>query len=296
MIVFVTTERHRYTNRDLFKASAGKVKGATYQEMFDTEYLPRATYVFTDMDRLSPRELERAARSYRMLEENGVPALNNPSRFLGRYGLLRRLHHEGINRFNVYRVDSFETPERWPVFLRAEGDHKRPLSGLINDQAELDATVARLVDEGAPLSTLLIIEYAAEEVRPGLFRKLSVFRVGERMVTFTCVHDDQWLVKYGKPAIAPPELYQDEYDMVAGNPFGAGMRRIFDLAGLEYGRVDFGLVDGKPQIYEVNSNPDVKLDPKSTGVALRDKSNALFKQNYLAAIEALEADLPPAGT
>jgi hypothetical protein len=295
VIVFVTTERHRYTNRDLLKACAGRVKGGTYEEMFNTEYLPRATYVFTDMDRLSPRELERAARSYRMLKENGLPALNDPSRFLGRYGLLRRLHKEGINRFNAYRVDSFEVPKRWPVFLRAEGDHKRPLSGLINDQAELDATVARLVDEGAPLGTLLIIEYAAEEVRPGLYRKLSVFRVGERMVTFTCVHDDQWLVKYGKPAIAPPELYQDEYDMVANNPFGPEMRRIFDLAGLEYGRVDFGLVEGRPQIYEVNSNPDVKLDPKSTGVTLRDRSNALFKQNYVAAIEALDNDPPPAG-
>lgn len=295
MIVFVTTERHRYTNRDLVKASAGKVRGATYHEMFKSEYLPRATYVFTDMDRLSPREHEQASRSYRMLKENGIPALNDPARFLGRYGLLRRLHREGINSFNAYRVDSFETPKRWPVFLRAEGDHKRPLSGLIKNQAELDATVARLVDEGAPVGTLLIIEYAAEEVRPGLYRKLSVFRVGERMVTFTCVHDDQWLVKYGKPAIAPPELYQEEYEMVANNPYGPEMRRIFEVAGLEYGRVDFGLAEGRPQIYEVNSNPDVKLHPKSNGVELRDRSNALFKQNYLAAIEALDAGPGPAG-
>lgn len=290
MIVFITTERHRYTNRDLLKAFARKVKGATYTEMFSYEYLPRATYVFTDMDRLSPKELEHAARSYRMLKENGLPTLNDPSRFLGRYGLLRRLHHEGINRFNAYRVDSLEVPQRWPVFIRAEGDHERPLSGLIKDKAELEARIVSLVDEGAPISTLLIIEYAAEEVRPGLFRKLSVFRVGERMVTFTCVHDDRWLVKYGKPGIAPIELYEDEYDMVANNPFGEEMRRVFDLVGLEYGRVDFGLVDGKPQIYEVNSNPHLKLDPKSNGVALRDKSNALFKRNFLAAIEALDVE------
>jgi hypothetical protein len=293
VIVFITTEQHRYTNRDLLEASAGKVKGATYAEMFSYELLPRATYVFTDMDRLSPKELEQAARSYRMLKENGLRVLNDPSRFLGRYGLLRRLHHEGINTFNAYRVDSLEVPKRWPVFVRAEGDHKRPLSGLIKDKSGLDAQIAKLVAGGAPISTLLIIEYAAEEVRPGLFRKLSVFRVGKRMVTFTCVHDNRWLVKYGKPAIAPPDLYEDEYDMVANNRFGEEMHRIFDLAGLEYGRVDFGLVGGKPQIYEVNSNPDVKLDPKSTGVALRDRSNALFKRNYLAAVEALDFEPQP---
>lgn len=288
MIVFVTTERHRYTHKDVLAATRGSVKSASYPEMFSKEYLPRAAYVFTDMDRLSPRELEQAARSYRMLQSNGLPVYNDPARFLGRYGVLRRLHHEGVNDFNAYRADSMETPKRWPVFLRAEGDHKRPLSGLLADQKQLDAELAKLVADGAPVSTLLVIEYAAEEVRPGLFRKLSVFRIGDKMVAFTCVHDTQWLVKYGQPGIAPPELYEEEYRIVSDNPFGDAMRRVFDLVGLEYGRADFGIVAGRPQIYEVNSNPDMKLDPKSTGVELRDKSNQLFKANYLSAIAALD--------
>ena len=290
MIVFVSTERHRYTHRNLVGATGGKVKCASYEEMFSEQYLPRAAYVFTDMDRLSPRHLEQAARSYRMLRDNGLPAYNDPARFLGRYGLLRRLHCEGINGFNAYRADSMERPSRWPVFLRAEGDHKQPLSGLIGDQDELDRTVATAIANGTPVSTLLIIEYAAEEVRPGLYRKLSVFRLGEQMVGFTCVHDDQWLVKYGKPAIAPPDLYEEEYRFVADNPFGEEMRRIFDLVGLDYGRADFGLVGGIPQIYEINSNPDVRLDPKSTGVALRDQSYRLFKEKYLDALAAMDLE------
>jgi hypothetical protein len=288
VIVFVSTERHRYTHRELVAATGGRVKSVSYEELFSEEYLPRAAYVFTDMDRLSPWNLEQAARSYRMLRTNGLPVYNDPASFLGRYGVLRRLHREGVNDFNAYRVDSMEMPTRWPVFLRAEGDHKRPLSGLLANRQELDRAVAKAVAEGAPLSTLLIIEYAAEEVRPGLFRKLSVFRVGEQMVGFTCVHDEQWLVKYGKPGIAPPELYEDEYRIVSDNPFGGEMRRVFDLVGLEYGRVDFGIVGGRPQIYEVNSNPDMKLDPKSFGVEFRDRSSALFKEKYLAAIAALD--------
>lgn len=290
VIVYVTTERHRYTCRDLIKAMGGRVTTATYDEMFTRKLLPRATYIFTDMDRLSPWNLEQAARSYRMLIDNGLPALNDPARFLGRYGVLRRLHREGINGFNVYRADSLERPLRWPVFLRAEGDHKAPLSGLIAGQSDLERAIEQAISAGAPISTLLIIEYAAQEVRPGLYRKLSVFRVGERMVAFTCVHDDQWLVKYGKPGIAPFELYEEEYAMVRENPYGEEMRRVFELVGLEYGRVDFGLVDGKPQIYEVNSNPDLKLDPKSNGVEVRDRSNALFKTNFLQAVEALDLD------
>lgn len=290
MIVFITTARHRYTNKELIKTLAGQVKSATYDELFSYEYLPRATYVFTDMDRLSPKDLEHAARSYRMLKKNGLTALNDPARFLGRFGFLRRLHHDGVNDFNAYRVDSLEQPKRWPVFLRAEGDHKQPLSGLVKDQARLDALIAKFIEEGRPIANLLIVEYAAEEVHPGLYRKLAVFRIGERMVAHTCVHDDQWLVKYGKPGIATPNLYEDELRMIADNPFGAQMHAIFDMVGLEYGRADFGLVGGRPQIYEINSNPDVHLDPKSTGVALRDQSNALFKQQYVAAIEALDVD------
>ena len=215
------------------------------------------------MDRLSSEELAHAAKSYRMLRGNGLPAYNDPARFLGRYGVLRRLHQEGINSFNAYRADSFEPPRRWPVFIRSDGDHEHPLSDLIGDQDQLDRKLALLVADGVPLSSLLIIEYAAEEVRPGLYRKLSVFRVGDRMIGYTCVHDDQWLVKYGKPGIAPAELYEDEHRMVRDNPYGEEMRRVFDLAGLEYGRVDFGFVAGRPQIYEINSNPDIKLYPKS---------------------------------
>ena len=294
MIVFVSTEQHRYTNRDLAKEPGSRVRIATYDELFTFEQLPRAAYVFTDLDRLSDERLEHASKSFRMLRKNGLPVYNDPSRFLGRYGVLRRLHHEGINEFNAYRVDSLEKPARWPVFIRADGDHKRPLSDLLHNQEELDAGIARVIGEGAPISTLLIIEYAAEEVRPGLFRKLSVFRIGEQMVGFICVHDNQWLVKYGKPNIATADMYDDEFRMVRDNPYGEEMRRIFQLIGLEYGRVDFGIVNGRPQIYEINSNPDVKLNPKSFGNEQRDRSNALFKEKYLAAVDTLDRDLKTA--
>ena len=288
MIVFVSTEQHRYTNSALAKEPGSGVTLASYDELFSLEYLPLAAYVFTDLDRLSAEKLEQASKSFRMLRKNGLPAYNDPARFLSRYGVLRRLHREGINDFNAYRVDSLEQPLRWPVFIRGDGDHKRPLSDLLHSQEELDLAIAQAVADGAPLSTMLIIEYAAEEVRPGLYRKLSVFRIGDAMVGFTCVHDNQWVVKYGKPGIAPPDLYEDEYRMVRDNPYAEEMRRVFELIGLEYGRVDFGLVGGRPQIYEVNSNPDVKLNPRSNGIELRDRSNELFKQNYLAAVAALD--------
>ena len=43
-----------------------------------------------------------------------------------------------------------------------------------------------------------------------------------------------------------------------------------------------------PKFYEVNSNPDVKLNPKSNGVEARDRSNVVFRDNFLAAIAAID--------
>ncbi len=68
-----------------------------------------------------------------------------------------------------------------------------------------------------------------------------------------------------RPAIATAKLYTEEYELVATHRFAEAMRPVFEIAGVEYGRVDFGLVDGRPQIYEINSNPDVKLRPKPSG-------------------------------
>lgn len=295
MILIVTTDNHRYTHASLEAESGVDARVMTYGELnARAAALPLATYIFTDVDRLAPSARYQASMYCRVLLEHGQTVLNNPARMLSRFGLLRALNRAGINQFDAYRVEDLDQPKRWPVFLRVEANHLEPLTGLLHDLEELAQAIEQSVAEGRSRSALLIVEYAAEPVRPGLFRKLSVFRVGDRLLGYTCVHDDQWLVKYGKPGIAPPELYDEEYELVANNPYGEAMRNVFDIAGIEYGRVDFGLVDGRPQIYEINSNPDLQLTPKPGLVARREDSNGLFRSNYIDALRAI--DTPGAAT
>src|SRR5690606_9516313 len=64
-----------------------------------------------------------------------------------------------------------------------------------------------------------------------------------------------WAAKYGEVGVADQALYDDEYDIVASNRYGEAIRPAFEAAGIEYGRADFALVDGRPQVYEINSNP-----------------------------------------
>ena len=294
MILVITTREHAYTHAAVAKERALDVVVVSYEEILRRKRPYRATHIFTDLDRLPAWQVHDAALLFRKLERAGIRALNDPARFRNRFGLLRALNRAGINDFDAYPADSLETPRRWPVFIRLEGNHRAPVSGLLQDQEELDRAIEDAIDKGAPRSSMLILEYCSEPVRPGLFRKLSVFRVGDRLLGYTCVHDDTWLVKYGKAGLAPVELYEEEYSFVETNPFGPAMLNVFNIAGIDYGRVDFGLVGGRPQIYEINSNPMVEPKPPASLMDRRNQSVALFRNNYLEAMEAIDTGRRPA--
>ncbi len=288
MIIFVITPEHPYTLQEVVRESPGlKLRIATYDRLFAMRRPPRATYVFTDLDRLPMWRVRDAAKVYRRLRDAGLRVLNDPARLSSRYGLLRQLCRQGINDFDAYRVEEGIVPARWPVFLRAEGDHDAPLTDLMHDWDEARRAVEHAVAAGTPISSLLLVEYAAEPVRPGLFRKLSVFRIGNIYFGANCVHEDNWLVKLGTKGIAPPELYEDELRLVRDNPFEAALRPVFELAAIEYGRADFGLVGGRPQIYEINSNPHIQF-PTEHPSAPRTESFHVFKRNFYAALAEID--------
>lgn len=290
MILIVTTAAHSYTHKSVRTEPQLEVHTVTYEDLQKSQKIPRATYVFTDLDRLTPLQLRHMAAVCKELRDGGCKILNDPARALGRFGLLRALNRAGINDFDIYRADALEVPRRWPVFLRLDGVHEEPVSDLLHNEDELGEALAKAIDGGCAKTALLIIEYCAEPVRGGLFRKLSAFRVGDRILGYTCVHDDKWLVKYGSEGVATPEMYEEEYDFVARNPYGEALMQAFELGGIDYGRADFGLVGGRPQIYEINTNPDIKLRPKPSSVQRRNESSQLFRKNYVDAIRALDRD------
>ncbi|MEI9988363.1 MAG: hypothetical protein WDN69_37850 [Aliidongia sp.] len=149
MIVFLVTEEHRYTLKDVV-AGAGetRIQIASYGELFGSTHLLPATYVFTDLDRLPAWQVRQAARSYRALRDQGARVLNDPARLPSRFGLLRQLALSGHNQFNAYRVEEGVIPARWPVFLRSEGDHGPPLSDLLHTWDEVRREAEAALDAG----------------------------------------------------------------------------------------------------------------------------------------------------
>ena len=289
MIFFVTSAEHRYTHESVVAESETNFQVISYDDLLGGNPVERGTYILTDFDRLPSWQLYRAAKFYRWHRAQGGRTLNDPAAWLTRQALLRRLNRAGINDFDAYRAEEGASPKRWPVFLRMEGNHGSPVTKLVEDAKALARAIPQCLVKSYPISTLLVIEYAAEPVRPGLYRKLSMFRVGEKLLGYTCVHDDQWVVKQGKPGIAPAELYEEEFTFVRDHSFAEAMWPVFKLAGIEYGRVDFGIVNGRPQVYEINTNPELKLVPPPGEVPRREESNALFRLNYLEALKALDS-------
>ncbi|HEX7654093.1 MAG TPA: hypothetical protein VF607_11340 [Verrucomicrobiae bacterium] len=292
MIQFLHVRGHHYTLRPVLKAStAPAIRLQTYDSFLRARSATAATHVFLDLDRLDPWSLQLAADLYRQLQQAGVRVLNDPARVKNRYALLRALYRAGLNDFNIWRADEAAGVDRFPVFLRTTHGHAAPVSGLLPDAAALAQAIESLVTSGTPLENLLVISYVGEPVRPGLYRKESAFIIGDQVIPHESVHDDQWLVKYGKLGIGTPELYQEELTAMQNNPHAAHLQKVFALAGITYGRADFGFYQGRLQVYEVNGNPSVYA-PSLHPSPLRTQSLQIAWEKYLAGLRAVD-DTPP---
>ncbi len=194
-----------------------------------------------------------------------------------------------MNDFDVIRGDERRWPGRYPVFLRHEQDHGRPLTtDLFQNQEELAGALNRAGAEGISLRGLLIVGYAAEAFDGTWFRKFNTFRVGSEVFAHHLVVEDSWIVKYGKEGVKLPEEYKVyEQEFVKGNWNADILRRVFEMAGIEYGRADWGIVGGKVQVYEINTNPQISADPGSTNPTRR-ATVAMSTRKLCDSLAALE--------
>jgi hypothetical protein len=259
MIVAITTAPHRYTLKRLKRSRAFRFRVISYDRAFRSASLPRATYVFTDFDRLNSWELELASHLFREIIGQGGSALNDPARVRQRYSLLKTLNQRGLNDFNAWRVEESPQVNRFPVFLRMESGHLGTVSDLLHSQEEVDAAIDQALSQGYPRRELIVVEYCAQPISNGLFRKYSIYRVGQRMVPSLSVHDSEWIAKSGKNGVAGAQAYQEEYEMVHSNCFSEQLKPYFEAAEIDFGRADFGMVNGKPQVYEINTNPAINV-------------------------------------
>ena len=297
MIVVITTPGARCSMQSLAEGKFGfpvpRLVMEDYNVLLRRRRIPEATYVFADLERLAPKELRSAAKLFRTLIRHGLRCLNNPARVMSRVELLQSLHAAGINPFSVTRADERQRPARFPVFLRYEGTHGRPISGLLADQLELEAKLKRLRARGIPLRGLLIVEYCGEPYADGLWAKWGTFKIGSRLSVDHIAVEDNWFVKTGVWESLTDKAIADEHQAVKTNSFAEIVKPAFKIARIDWGRADHAVVAGQSVIYEINTSPFIGPyvpDPK----VFRRSTQELARKRIARALE--EIDTKSTGT
>jgi hypothetical protein len=298
VIYFIVTAHHRRPILKFLDTWGSELQPSvrlrSYEELFHATRLPTGTYIFTDLERLSAAALEHAARCWEELASSGRPVrlLNHPGRVLRRYELLRALRQRGVNDFDVYRPDESKGPKRFPVFLRGENDHSGPVTELLHAPEELATALEKLEAEGR-LEGKIVTEFNGLADERGLYRKYAAFMIGGRVIPNHLLFGRNWIVK-GYEKVVDEGTVAEELRFVRSNPHEEILREIFAIARIDYGRADYGLIGGRIQVYEINTNPTI-MGPGLPKHPARLPRKEIFARNLIAALRWLDLATPREG-
>lgn len=257
MITILTHRRNGHTLARLLRTAPELkrlVRPLTYQRAFGRLQVPRGPLIFSDFDLLRPVEGDAAAKIAVAAIACGNPVLNRPGNVLERYRLMRRLRAEGLNPVEALRLDDECQPSRYPVFLRSEDGWWGPESELIESPDALDAHLADRRRQGVGLKGRLALSFEAQLDAQGYYRKYGAFVIGDAIVPQHILRNTHWNVK-SSLGNTDAAFAAEELAYVEENPHAAALRRIAEVAGVEYGRIDYTMMDGKPVVFEINTNP-----------------------------------------
>lgn len=262
MLTFCTTEAHRYVIEHFLrgwgKSIAGDVRVVSYGELYEVGQerarsdAGQSPHVFADLERLPTRACELLANYREALMGRGARVYNHPLTYPKRYQLLKTLHERGFNRHNVYRPTEDLSEVCYPVFLRMANDHEGPRSGLIHDRDALDRELeACMLSFG--LDDALIVEFLDYRDKNGFYHKYSAYKVGDRLVFGHMAAGKEWMLKTSD--VHSADALEREVAFATGQLGAEQISQVFEIAGADFGRLDFTFVEGQVQVFELNSAP-----------------------------------------
>jgi len=261
-----------------------------------SEFQP-GTYVLAALDHVdhsalgSVRELHAclaSAPGFRFLNHS------DPARTLRRYDLLTELHRQGRNTFRAERATGDIRALRYPVFVRSERAHAGALSSLLHAPREVDAAIGRLLVQGYAIRDLLVVEFCDTADPQGNYRKYAAFIVGDRVIPRSLAYGREWMLKFHSTDFSRA-LVEEERAYVFGNPHERELAGIFRIAGVQYGRADYAVCNGRIETWEINLNPTIGRGAgPSSGAApaelepIRRQTKEHFYSAFQSAWEAVD--------
>lgn len=274
-----------------------RITTITYEELIDCQSLPFGTYVFCGLGIQSSAQYDLSVRLWLTLKrhEPAIRLLNNPSRVLHRYELLTKLADEGINDFRAYRAsEKLPRDVSFPVFIREERNHSGILTDLLYDRHRVERALRKAVYlNGYNRTKLLVVEYCNAKDERGFYKKYVAFREGEEIIPKRISYGNHWNVAFDGAILQTAEI-EEEYEYVLHNPHEIAVREVFNLANIDYGRIDYGVSDGKLQYWEINTAPAFGMDLMTYQdpelELIRQKrmpAKLLFNEHFFSAISIL---------
>ncbi|MGV3709162.1 MAG: hypothetical protein ACO1Q7_09995 [Gemmatimonas sp.] len=244
------------------KEIAHRFRATDYRDLTQTMTLDARAHIFSALDQLSPIEREAVAEVWDQVanQRPGVRLLNNPRKVMTRFKLLENLHEEGLNTFRVFHATDVDRVDKFPVFVRSDRRHDGALTALIQDHETLRKSIRALRARGADMDDLMIVEHVDVRDSDGLCRKYAAFRVGSHILPSHVLAAKHWMVKSEDSERDMATALGEQQFQLEGR-YNDWIMRVFTLAGIDYGRLDFGVMNGVPQAWEINMQPTIGRGP-----------------------------------
>ena len=281
-----------------------------YDDLYKRQALRPGTAIFTDMDRVKLSGHKYLESLYDHLSKYApdLRVINHPTKFLARYELLKTLYEQGINNYQIKKASDDLSDLTFPVYLRSARGHNLILSGLLNNPSELEQAIREKRVWGNALQEIYVIEFCDTSDENGVFTKYAAFRIPAgpdgrpaQIVPRHINFDKHWVVK-SSGHLLDHDLHMQMRDQFISyhetNPHRDWLERICKIANLEYGRLDYGILNGKPQLWEINTNPSfgpVRVKDGNTPFrAIKEPYYQAFYHTFLPALRQLAEEPPKA--
>lgn len=298
MIYYVLPSHGRSHSIDEFLGSWGSglksiLVPLTYDEFYRKTGFEAGTYIFTQFEALGRTELAYVVRvAGRMAQRPELfRILNCPDVYCSRLELLDRLYARRINRFRAFQLGRIAADQlRYPVFIRSSSEHVLWDTRLLIDAGEFEAERRKwALALPHEFNDFLAIEYEHSADEEGMFRKYSAMRIGDRIVPRHVLFSRNWATRF--PDIVDEQTAAEEAGFVKEFPHRAQLEEFFKIADIDYGRIDYTVLNGAIHVWEINTNPVVVPSPARLA-AEREISQRASAESVTRAFEALERGSP----
>jgi hypothetical protein len=288
MLYFISLDQNKFPIEvylNLVKKSLGfKAVVISYNKVNKVKSFKDSIVIFCDIERFTDNSIDLAKMIfYRAQLEGARLILNNPEKVVRRYDLLKLLYREGINLFDAYRLPLDERSLHYPVFYRNELDHNGPRSELLYSGEEVKLAISETMPGAYPDFQPLLVEYIDISDDDNRYHKYGCFYLNGRIIPRHLFFSTDWIVK--TITNDKEDDLAREIDYVKSSLFSDDLIKIFNMANVQYGRIDFAKSEAGIQIFEINTNPTIIK--KTDLISNRKKPTEIFLKNFTTSLQNL---------